>query len=74
MQIRSGKGAVFYLGDGAGFHIAAQKGLQDDADSGLSFAALSGEKQHLLPLGGGDQTVAEELLHCGNVLRMEQLR
>ena len=73
LQIGTGKLVVLHLCDAAGLHVAAQKGLQHDAHPGLALATLANEKEHLLGLGGGDQTVAEELLQGGDVLRVQQL-
>ena len=73
LQVRPRIGTYLHLVETAGFHVATQQGLEDNAHSGFALAALAGDQQHFLSAGGGDQAVAEELLQGGNVLRVQEL-
>ena len=71
LQISPSKGAGFHFGKAAGFHVAAQQGLEDNTHSGFALTAFSGDQQHFLTTGGGNQAVTKELLQGGNILRIE---
>ena len=74
LQISPGKGADFHLGNGTGFQITAQQCLKDNAYSGFAFAALSGQQEHFLSFGAGNQAIAEELLKRQNIFLLQKLR
>ena len=73
-QIRTAEPIALHLLDAGGIHAVPQRGAHDKTDAAFARAALADEHEHLLPLGGGQQTVAEKLLQGGNVLCLEQLR
>ncbi len=72
-QVGAGKGIGLHLGDAAGVHVPAQQGAHDQTDSGFALAALTSDNEHLLSLGGGDETVAQVLLECQDVVRLQQI-
>ena len=73
LQVRTAEPVALDLLDAGGIHVVAQQRAHDQSDATFSLAALADEHEHLLPLGGWQQTVAEKLLQGGNVLRLQQL-
>ena len=72
-QIRTAEPVALHLLDAGGIHAVAQQRAHDKTDAAFTLAALADEHEHLLSLGGWQQTVAEKLLQGGNVLRLQQL-
>ena len=72
-QIGAGETVCLHLLDAAGVHVFAQQGAKNEPDTGLSFAALADENEHLLRFGDGQKGVAEILLHGGNILRFKEI-
>lgn len=73
LQIGAGKPVVGDFCNAAVLHIAAKQPRQHGTDLRFSFAALALEDHHALPLGAGNEAIADILLKGGNVLRVEQI-
>ena len=73
-QIRAAEPIALDLLDAGGIHAVAQQRAHDKPNAAFALAALADEHEHLLPLGGRQQTVTQKLLQGGNVLRLQQLR
>lgn len=73
-QIRTAEPVALHLLDAGGIHAVTQQGAHDQSNAAFVLAALANEHEHLLPLGGGQQTVAEKFLQGGNIIFLQQLR
>ena len=73
LQIGTGKAVLRDLADAAILHVAAEQPGQHHTDLRLALAAVALDDHHALALVAGDQAVPDELLHCGDVLRVEQV-
>ena len=73
LQIGTGKAVLRDLADAAILHVAAEQPGQHHTDLRLTLTAASLDDHHALALVAGDQAVADELLHGGDVLRVEQV-
>jgi len=73
LQIGTGEAVLRDLADAAILHVAAEQLGQYHADLRLALSAAALNDHHALPLVAGDQAVPDELLHCGDVLRVEQV-
>ena len=72
-EVGTGKAVLRDLADAAILHVAAEQPGQHHADLRLALTAAALDDHHALALVAGDQAVADELLHRGNVLRVEQV-
>ena len=72
-EVGTGKAVLRDLADAAILHVAAEQPGQHHADLRLALTAAALDDHHALTLVAGDQAVADELLHRGNVLRVEQV-
>ena len=61
-QIGTGKTVVLDFLDAAVAGGISHEPLEHQPDAGLAFAALADNEHHLLPLGAGDQAVAQIFL------------
>ena len=57
-QIRAAEPVALHLLDAGGIHAVAQQRAHDKTDAAFTLAALADEHEHLLSLGGWQQTVA----------------
>ena len=73
LQISTGEAVLRDLTDTAILHVAAEQPGQHHADLRFALAAAAFNDHHALALVAGDRAVANELLHGGNVLRVEQV-
>ena len=73
LEVGTGEAVLRDLADAAILHVAAKQPGQHHADLRLTLAAAAFDDHHALPLVAGDQAVADELLHGGDVLRVEQV-
>jgi len=71
-QISAGKTVLGDFTDAAVLHIAAEQGGQHRTDLALALAAIPLNDHHPLAFVAGDQTIPDELLQGGNVLRVKQ--
>ena len=71
-QIGTGEAVFRNLTNTAILHIRAEDGGQHHTDLGFTLTAVTLNHHHALSLVGGNQTIADELLQGGDVLRMEQ--
>ena len=74
LQVRTAEPVALHLLDAGGIHAVTQQRAHDQSDAAFALAALADEHEHFLPLGGGQQTVAEEFLQGGNIVFLQQLR
>ena len=74
LQVRTAEPVALHLLDAGGIHAVTQQGAHDQSNAAFVLAALADEYEHLLPLGGGQQTVAEKFLQGGNIIFLQQLR
>ena len=74
LQVGSGETVVFYFLDGSGVHVEPENGVHHHTDAAFALAALADQHKHFLPLGGGNQAVAQILLQGGNIFRLQQFR
>ena len=72
-EVGTGKAVLRDFADVAILHVAAEQPGQHHADLRLTLAAAALDDHHALALVAGNQAVADELLHCGDVLRVEQV-
>ena len=72
-EVSTGEAVLRNFADAAILHVAAKQSGQHHTDLRLALAAAALDDHHALPLVAGDQAVADELLHRGNVLRVEQV-
>ena len=72
-QIGAGKTVILHFLDAAVAGGISHEPLEHQPDAGLALAALADNEHHLLPLGAGDQAVAQILLQGGNVSIVQQL-
>ena len=72
-EVGTGEAVLRDLADAAILHVTAEQPGQHHADLRLTLAAAAFDDHHALTLVAGDQAVADELLHRGNVLRVEQV-
>ena len=61
-QIGTGKAVVLHFLDAAVAGGIPHEPFEHQPDAGLAFAALADDEHHLLPLGAGDQTIAQIFL------------
>jgi len=73
LQVSTGEAVLRDLADAAILHVAAEQPGQHHADLRLTLTAVALDDHHALPLVAGDQAVADELLHRGDILRVEQV-
>ena len=73
LQVSTGEAVLRDLADAAILHVAAEQPGQHHTDLRLALAAVALDDHHALALVAGDQAVPDELLHCGDVLRVEQV-
>ena len=71
-QVGAGKPVFRNLPDAAILHVATKKRTQHGTDLRFSFAAVSFNHHHALPLVAGNQAITDELLQGGNVLRVKK--
>ena len=71
LQIGTGKAVLRDLADAAILHVAAEQAGQHYTNLRLAFAAAALDNHHALSLVAGNQAVADELLHRGDILRVE---
>ena len=71
-QIGTGKAVVLHFLDAAVAGGIPYEPFQYQPDAGLALAALADNEHHLLPLGAGDQAVAQILLQGGDVGIVQQ--
>ena len=71
-QIGTGKSIFGDFADTAVLHAAAKQRPQHRADLRLALAAVSLNHHHVLPFVAGNQTITDELLQGGDVLRIQQ--
>ena len=72
-QIGAGKTVILHFLDAAIAGGISHEPFQYQPDAGLALAALADNEHHLLPLGAGDQAVAQILLQGWNVSIVQQL-
>ncbi|SCI73934.1 Uncharacterised protein [uncultured Clostridium sp.] len=72
-EVGTGEAVLRDLADAAILHVATEQPGQYHADLRFSLAAVALDDHHALTLVAGDQAVADELLHRGDVLRVEQV-
>ena len=72
-QIGTGKTVVLHFLDAAVAGGISHELFQHQSDAGLALAALADNEHHLLPLGAGDQAVAQIFLQGGDVGIVQQL-
>jgi len=73
LQVSTGEAVLRDLADAAILHVAAEQPGQHHTDLRLALAAVALDDHHALALIAGNQAVADELLHGGDVLRVEQV-
>ena len=73
LQIGTGKAVVLHLLDAAIAGGIPHEPLEHQPDAGLALAALANDEHHLLPLGAGNEAVAQILLQGGDVGIVQQL-
>ena len=74
LAIRTADPGARHLLAAGGIEAVTQQGAHDQSNAAFVLAALADEYEHLLPLGGGQQTVAEKFLQGGNIIFLQQLR
>ena len=72
-QVGAGETVGFQPKDGLHVGGRPEQFLQEQPDAGLALAALAGQDQHLLRLGGRDEKVTDIFLQGLNVLWNQQL-
>ena len=73
LEVGTGEAVLRDLADAAILHVAAEQPGQYHADLRLALAAAAFDDHHALTLVAGNQAVPDELLHRGDVLRVEQV-
>ena len=71
LQIRTAEPVALHLLNAGGIHAVAQQGTHDKTDTAFALAAFADHQEHLLPLGGGQQAVAEEFLQGWDVIFLQ---
>ena len=72
-EVGAGEAVLRDFADAAILHVTAKQPGQHHADLRFALAAVALDDHHALPLVAGDQAVADELLHRGDILRVEQV-
>ena len=72
-QVGTGKPVLGYFSNAAVFHICSEDALQGGSNLGFAFTAVAFNDHHPLALVAGNQAVANKLLECRNVLRVQQI-
>ena len=72
-KVSAGKTAGLDLLDTAVAGGIAQQVLQHQTNARFALTALADQEHHLLPLGAGNEAVAQIFLQGGDVLRLQQL-